>query len=72
MNLSILMFIFGLLIFLAGLYLFTGHRSEILLWKNHNVKTMPIEEIKNAGKWTMVSSIVPIIIGIISLLLGWE
>ena len=64
---SILMFIFGLLIFLAGLYLYTGHRSELLLWKNHHVDKMPIEEVKNVGKWTIISSLIPIILAIIGL-----
>ena len=64
-GLTILMFIFALGIFLCGLYLFTGHKSELLLWKNHNVKDMSLEEVKNVGKWTMISSIIPIIIGII-------
>ena len=62
---SCLMLIFGILVFLCGLYLYTGHKSELLLWKNHNVKNMKIEEVKNVGKWTMISSIIPIIISII-------
>lgn len=68
-GLSVLMFIFSFFVFLAGLYLFTGHRSELLLWRTHNVKTMLIEDIKKAGKWTMISSIIPLIVGIIGFFL---
>lgn len=66
---SILMFIFGLGIFLAGLYLYTGHKNEVLLWKVHDIKKMPMKEVKNVGRITMISSLVPIIIGIIGLFL---
>ena len=66
---SCLMFIFGLLIFLAGLYLFTGHKNELLLWKVPDIKKFTMSEVKNVGKWTMIVSIVPIIIAIIALFL---
>ncbi len=68
-GLSILMFIFGALIFLAGLYLYTGHKNEVLLWKVPDIRKITKEEVKNVGKWTMISSLVPIIIGIIGLFL---
>ena len=61
---SILMIVFGVLIFLAGLYLYSGHKSELLLWKNHNVKEMPMSDVKKVGKWTMIASLVPIIIAL--------
>ncbi len=64
-GLSILMFIFSFFIFLAGIYIYTGHRSELLLWKTHNVKKLTIDELHNIGKWTMIASIIPLIIGII-------
>lgn len=66
---SILMLIFGTLIFLAGLYLYTGHRSELLVWKGPDVKKMPMEDLKKLGKWTMISSLVPFILAIIGLFL---
>ena len=67
---SILMFIFGGLILLAGLYLFTGHKNEVLLWKVHDIKNFTIEQTKNVGKWTMISSLVPFILGICGLFWG--
>ena len=66
---SILMFIFGLCIFLAGLYLYTGHRSELLLWKGPDPKKMSLKELKKVGKATMISSLLPVILGIIGLFL---
>lgn len=66
---SILMFIFFLGVFISGLYLYTGHKSELLLWKS-NVKKMSIDEVKNVGKWTMISSIFILLLSIIGLLFG--
>ena len=59
------MFIFTFIVFLCGLYLFTGHKSELLLWKVHDIKKFTIEETKNVGKWTIISSIIIFIIGIV-------
>ena len=67
---SCLMFIFAFLIFIAGIYLYTGHKNELLLWKVHDIKKFTIEETKNVGKWTMISSLVPLILAIIGLFLG--
>lgn len=71
-GLSILMFIFSLGIFLAGLWVFTGHRSELLLWKANFYKTATDDQIKSVGKWTMISSLIPLIIGILALIFGIE
>lgn len=69
---SILMIIFGIFIFLAGLYLFTGHKNEVLLWKVPDIKKFTIEETKNVGKWTMIASIIPFILAILGYVFGWE
>ena len=58
------MFVFAFLIFLAGLYLYTGHKNEVLLWKVHDIKKFSIEETKNVGKWTMIAGLIPLILGI--------
>ena len=69
---SILMFVFGILIFLAGLYLYTGHKSELLLWKVHDIKKFSMKETINVGKWTMISSLIPFLLGILGILFKWE
>ena len=66
---SVLMFVFGVLVFLAGLYIYTGHRSELLLWKGPDPKKMTKSELKNVGKLTMLSSLLPVVMGIIGLFL---
>lgn len=66
-GLSILMFIFGFLIFIAGLYIYKGHNSELLIWRGYN-KNATKEQLKVIGKWTMIVSLIPIIIGIIALI----
>lgn len=65
---SILMFIFGFCIFLAGLYIYTGHRSELLLWKGPNPKNMSLKDLKKVGMATMISSLLPVILGIIGII----
>ena len=65
---SILFFIFGIMILVAGLILYTGHKDEVLLWKVYDVKKLPQSELKNIGKWTMISSIIPFIIAIIGVI----
>lgn len=62
---GILMIVFSIGIFLCGMYLAKGHKSELLLWRS-NVKHMTIDEVKYAGKVTMAVAIAPVISGIIS------
>ena len=69
---SIFMIIFGVLIFLCGLYLFTGHKNELLLWKVHDIEKFTIVQTKNVGKWTMIASLVPLIIALLGYIFGWE
>ena len=66
---SCLMFIFSFLIFIAGVYLFTGHKNEVLLWKVHDIDKFTKEETKNVGKWTIIASVVPLVMAIIGLIL---
>ena len=65
---SCLMFIFAAAIILAGLYIYKGHNSKILLWRGYD-KNASKEQLKNIGKWTMITSIIPVILGIIGLFL---
>ena len=65
---SILMFIFAFFLFLAGLYVYTGHNSEILLWTGYN-KHATKEHLRQVGKWVMIVSLFILIIGIIGLFL---
>lgn len=63
---AILFFIFGTCVLLAGLYMYTGHKIEMLAWKAA-FKNLKKDEWKNIGKWTMISSIPIFLIAII----GW-
>lgn len=65
-GLSILMFIFAICIFLTGLYMFTGHKLSIM-WQA-TFKHLTIDEWKNVGKWTMISSLIPLIIAVLRVL----
>lgn len=62
---GIFLFIFGFIVLLCGIYLFTGHKNELLLWKVHDIKNFTIEQTKNVGKWTIISSLIIMIISII-------
>ena len=68
---SILMIIFGILIFLAGLYIYKGHNSELLLWKGYN-KNATKQELKTTGMWTMIASLVPFILAILGIIFKFE
>lgn len=65
---SILMFVFAFLVILAGIYIYTGHNSELLIWKGHK-KNATKEELKVTGKWTIISGCIILIIGIIGMFL---
>ncbi len=61
---SILMLIFGICIFITGLFMFTGHMLGILTGRVA-FQNLSISEWKNIGKWTMITSIIPFILAII-------
>ena len=63
---SIIFFIFGTCTLLVGLYMFTGHKLGILTYRAA-FKNLSRTELKNIGKWTMISGIIIFIIAI----LGW-
>ena len=63
---SILMFIFSVCILLVGLYMYTGHKLNIMTWRV-GFRHLNKSEWKNIGKWTMIVSVIPLIIGIICL-----
>ena len=70
-NVGILMFIFATCILLVGLYMFTGHKLGIIAWKAA-FKGLTKEGWKNVGKWTMISSILIYLIGILAIIFNWE
>ena len=62
------MFIFGVAILLVGLYMFNGHKIEILTGRVA-FKNLSKDEWKNIGKWTMITSVIPFTLVIIGLFL---
>ena len=71
-GISILMFALGIGVFLAGLWLFTGHKSEILLWKNPDASKLTKAEVRNVGKWTMITSSLMFVLAILGIVLHWS
>ena len=67
---AILMFIFAVCIFFTGLYMFTGHKLEIM-WQA-TFKNLSIEEWKNVGKWTMIVSAITLILGVLGVVFNFE
>lgn len=61
---SILFIIFGLLVFLVGLYMFTGHKLEIMTMRAA-YRNLNKSDWKNIGKWTMFASILIFVIAIL-------
>ena len=67
---SILMLIFGAAILLTGLYMYTGHKLGIMTYRAA-FRNLKVSEWKNIGKWTMVSSLIPIILAILGIVFKW-
>lgn len=65
---STFMLIFSILIIIAGIYIYTGHNSEVLIWKGYN-KNATKEELKNIGKWTIIAGLIPLILAILGIIL---
>ena len=65
---SILFFIFGICVFLVGLYAYTGHELSIMTFRAA-FRNLNKSQWKNIGKWTMIASILIFIIAIIGLFL---
>ena len=68
---SILMFIFALLVFLMGLYMYTGHKVNMIAWKAA-YKGLNIDGWKKVGKYTMISSIFIFLLAIIGWIFNFE
>lgn len=62
------MFIFSFSILIVGLYMFMGHKLDILTSRSA-YQNLTKDEWKNIGKWTMISSIIPLILAIVGLFL---
>jgi uncharacterized membrane-anchored protein len=60
------MIVFGVLLFIAGLYIYTGHNSEILLWRGYNPNRTK-KELKQIGTGVIVIGLSPLISGITAL-----
>ena len=70
-NFSILFFIFATCVLLVGLYMFTGHKLGILEGMVR-FRGLTIDDWKNIGKWTMVSSLVIYAFAIIGWIFNFE
>ena len=68
---SIIMTIFGLLVLLVGLYMYTGHKLNIMSLRVE-FKDLTKDEWKNIGKWTMIVSIIIFIIAFIGLIFNFK
>ncbi len=64
-GLGVFMLIFAVCLFFAGLYVFCGHNSELLLWKGYN-KNRTKEELRVIGGITMLVSLIPLIVSILA------
>ena len=64
---SILMFIFSISVFLVGLYMFTGHKIDMLSWKAQ-YKNLKKSDWTKIGKYTMIVSIFIFILAIIGII----
>jgi len=66
---SILFFIFGTCVLLVGLYMFKGHKLDLIAWRAP-FKSLNKDGWINVGKWTMISSSIIFILAILGLLIA--
>lgn len=67
---GILMLIFATCVLLTGLYMYTGHKIDILTWRVA-FKNLTKNEWKNIGKWTMIASIFIYALAVLGLIFKW-
>ena len=67
---GILFLIFGICVFLVGLYMFRGHKLDMLTWRAA-YKNLDIDQWKNIGKWTMITSIFIFALAIVGLIFNF-
>lgn len=67
---SILFFIFATLVLVVGIYMYTGHKVELLTGRAafQNLKK---DEWKNIGKWTIVVSLFIYLIAILGIIFNF-
>lgn len=68
---GILMFIFGMAILFVGLYMYGGNELKIISWKAA-FKGLNKSDWKNVGKWTMIVSILPLILALLGIVFHFE
>ena len=64
---SILMFIFAICVLLVGLYMYTGHKLNVIAWRAP-YKNLKISDWQRIGKYTMLTSIFILAIALIGLI----
>ena len=67
---GILFLIFAICVFLVGLNMYTGHKLDILTWRAA-YKNLDIDQWKNIGKWTMITSIFILLLAIVGLIFNF-
>ncbi len=68
---GVLMLILAAGVILCGLYLYTGHNSDLLLWKAP-MKNPSKEDLQYVGGITMFVALSPLITGIVALIADEE
>ena len=68
---GILMFIFATAVLLVGLYMFTGHKLEIMTWKAA-FRSLSISDWKRIGRGTVIASIIIYIISILCFIFNFQ
>ena len=61
---SILMLIFSISILLVGLLIYTGHNPNKIMYQAQ-YKNLKKKDLKKLGKYTMITSIIPLLLSII-------
>ncbi len=63
-GLGTLLLIFGILLFLAGLYIFTGHKNELIFGRAWvSVKNANKEQLRLIGKIIIIIAVIILVMG---------
>ena len=62
---GVLMLIFGVSVLLVGLYMYSGHKLNIMTYRP-SFRNLDLEGWKQVGKWTMLTSLLIFLIAFVA------
>lgn len=67
---GILFLIFATCVLLVGLYMFTGHKLDIMTWRVA-FRNLSIDDWKRIGKYTMLASLLIYLLAVVAIIFNF-